>query len=80
MNWRYSIFLHQSVQRTIFNAISFLFSSPIANMAMILINFQQKLALVRTFQHFAIKFLNQKKFLEKLKECFKVFVELARKM
>ena len=31
-------------------------------MATILINFQQKLALVRSFQHFAIKFLNQKDF------------------
>ena len=38
------------------------FSSLIANMATILINFQQKTALVRILQHFAIKFLNQKNF------------------
>ena len=38
------------------------FSSLTANMATILINFQQKFALVRSFQHFAIKFLNQKDF------------------
>ena len=38
------------------------FSSLIANMATILINFQQKFALVKSFQHFAIKFLNQKDF------------------
>ena len=32
-------------------------------MATILINFQQKFALVRSLQYFAIKFLNQKRFL-----------------
>ena len=31
-------------------------------MVTILINFQQKIALIRSFQHFAIKFLNQKDF------------------
>ena len=36
-------------------------------MATILINFQQKFALVRSFQHFAIKFLNPKIFLARLK-------------
>ena len=36
------------------------FGSLIANMATILINFQQKFALVRSFQHFAITFPNQK--------------------
>ena len=41
---------------------SLFFSSLIASMATILINFQQKLALVKNFQHFAIKFLNQKVF------------------
>ena len=43
------------------------FSSLIANMATILINFWQKFALVISFQHFAIKFLTQKKFLARLK-------------
>ena len=38
------------------------FSSQIANMATFLINFQQKFVLLRSFQHFAIKFLNQKDF------------------
>ena len=36
------------------------FCSLIANMATILIIFQQNFALVRSFQPFAIKFLNQK--------------------
>ena len=38
-------------------------SSLIPKMATILINFQQKFAFVRSFQRFAIKFLNQKDFL-----------------
>ena len=38
------------------------FSGLIANTATSLINFQQKFALVRSFQYFAIKFLNQKGF------------------
>ena len=46
----------------VLNAIRFLFSSLIANIATILINFQQKFALVRSFLHFAIEFLNQKDF------------------
>ena len=41
---------------------SLFFSSVIANMATIFLNFQQKFALVRRFQHFAIKVLNQKDF------------------
>ena len=41
---------------------SLFFSGLIANMATSLINFQQKFALVRSFQYFAIKFLNQKGF------------------
>ena len=41
--------------------------SKVANMATVLINFQQKVALVRSFQHFAIKFLNQKRFLARSK-------------
>ena len=44
----------------VLNAIRFL-SSPIANMATILSNFQQKFALGRSFQHFAIEFLGTKK-------------------
>ena len=41
---------------------SLFFSSLIANMVTILIIFQHKFALVRRFQHFATKFLNQKDF------------------
>ena len=52
-------------------AIHFLLSSLIANMATILIHFLQKFALVRSFQHFAIKFLNQKIFLARLKSASK---------
>ena len=55
------------------------FSSLIANMATIWINFQQKSALVRNFQHFAVKFLNQKRFLARLKSALILF-KLARKM
>ena len=40
-------------------------------MATILINFQQKFALVRSFQHFAIKFVNQKRFFARLKSASK---------
>ena len=47
----------------VFNAIRFLLSSQIANMAAIFISVQQKFALVRSFQDFAIKFQNQKRFL-----------------
>ena len=36
-------------------------------MATILINFQQKFALVKSFQHFAINSLNPKRFLARLK-------------
>ena len=53
VSWRYSIFLYQSKQQMILNAICF-FSSLIANMATILIDFQQKFALIRSFQHFGI--------------------------
>ena len=45
-------------------------------MVTILINFQQKFALVKSFQHFAIKFLNQKDFSHASGFSFK----LARKM
>ena len=55
----------------VLNAIRFLLSSLIANMATILINFQRKFALVRSFQHFVIKFLNQKIFLTRLKHASK---------
>ena len=51
----------------VLNAIRFLRNSLIANMATILINFQQKFALVNSFQHFAIKLLNQKRFLARFK-------------
>ena len=52
--------LYQSIQRTVLNAICFLLSSLIANMETILSNLQQKFALVKSFQHFAIKFLIKK--------------------
>ena len=55
------------------------FSSLIANMETILSNCQQDFALVRSFQHFAIKFLPKKKS-RTLKEYFEIFVKLARKM
>ena len=53
---------YQSKQQMVLNAIRFFLSSLIANMATILINFQQKFVLVRSFQHFAIEFLNEKNF------------------
>ena len=53
------------------NAMRFLLSSLTAKMATILLNFQQKVASVRSFQHFAIKFLNQKRFLARLKSASK---------
>ena len=64
-------FFYLSIQQMVLHAIRFLLSSLIANMATILINFQQKFALVRSFQHFAIKFLNQKRFLARLKSVSK---------
>ena len=48
-------------------------------MATILINFQQKFALVRSFQHFAIKFLNQKRFLARLKSALKSSLSWRKK-
>ena len=48
-NCRYSIFFYQSNVQMVLNAIRVLLSSLIANMAAILINFQQKFALVRSF-------------------------------
>ena len=62
VNWRYSIFFYQLKQQMVLNAICFHLSSLIANMATILINVQQKFALVRSFRPFAIKFFNQKDF------------------
>ena len=61
-------FFCQSKQQMVFNAIRFLLSCLIANMATIIINFKQKFAFVRSFQHFANKFLNQKRFLARLKK------------
>ena len=78
VNWLYSIFLIQSIQRTVFSAVRFLLSSLIANIQTILINFQPNL-LFKSFQHIAIKFLTKKIFCM-LKKCFKIFVKLARKM
>ena len=48
-------------------------------MATILINFQQKFALVRSFQHFAIKFLNQKRFLARFKSALKSSLSWRKK-
>ena len=58
----------------VLNAIRFLLRSLIANMLTILINFQQKFALVRHFQQFAIKFLHQKRFLARLKSASKSLI------
>ena len=55
----------------VLNPIRFLLSNLTANMATILINFQQKFALVRSFQHFATKFLKQERFLARLKSASK---------
>ena len=55
----------------VLNAIRFLLSSLIAYMAMILVDFQQKFALVRSFQHFTIKIPTQKRFLARLKSASK---------
>ena len=49
-------FFTSSIPRTVLNAIRFIPSSLIANLEIILSNFQQKFALVRSFQHFAIQF------------------------
>ena len=59
-------------------AIRFL-SILLANMATILYTFQQKFALVLTFQHFAIKFLNQKRFIARLKSALKSSLSWRRK-
>ena len=55
----------------VFTVVRFFFSSLIANMATVLINFLLKFALVGSFQHFAIKFLSQKRFLARLKSASK---------
>ena len=55
----------------VLNAIRFFLSSLIAIRATILIHFQQKFALVRSFQRFAIEFRNQKRFLTRLKNASK---------
>ena len=63
----------------VLNAIRFLLSSLIANIATILINFQQQLASVRSFQHFTIKFLNQKRFFARLKSALKSLLSWREK-
>ena len=45
-----------------FKCNSLFLSSLEANMVTILINFRKKFASVRSFEHFAFKFLNQKDF------------------
>ena len=55
----------------VLNAIRFLLSSLIANIATMLIHFQQKFALGKSVQHFAIKFMNQKRLLARLKSASK---------
>ena len=79
VNWRYSIFLNRLIQQMVLNAICYLLCSLIANMATILINFQQKFALVRGFQHFTIKLLCQKRFLARLKSASKSSVSWREK-
>ena len=51
--------------------IRFLLSKVIAHIATIFIHFQPKFALFISFQHFTIKFLNQKRFLARLKSASK---------
>ena len=63
----------------VFKAIRFLLSSLITNMATLLINFHQKFALVRSFQHFAIKFLNQKRLLARFKSASKSLLSWREK-
>ena len=48
-------------------------------MATILSNFQQKFALGRSFQQFAIEFLRTKNITRTLEERFEIFVKLAKK-
>ena len=55
----------------VLNAIRIFLSSLIANMATILIDFQQTFALVGSLQHIVIKFLNQKRFFARLKSASK---------
>ena len=62
----------------VLNAVCFL-SCLVANVATILINFQQKFALFRSFQHFVIKFLNQKRFLTCLKHASKSLLSWQEK-
>ena len=73
------MYRYHSIQQMVLNAIRFLLSSLIANMATILISFQQKFALARSFQHFAIKFLNQKRFLAPIKNASKSSVRWREK-
>ena len=63
----------------VLNAIRFLLSSLIANMTTILIHFQQKFALPLSFKHFAINFLNQKRFLSPLKSASKSLLSWQEK-
>ena len=80
VNWGYSMFLYQLIQRTVLDAIRFLLSSLIANMETILENFQQKFSSVREkFLTFVIKF-RTKQISRARKVCFKIVVKLVRKM
>ena len=56
-------FLCQSKQPMVLKAIHFLLCSLIANMVTVLIHFQQKFALGRSFQHFVLNFGTEKDFL-----------------
>ena len=56
LDWPYSISLYQSKQQMVLNAIRFLLSSQIENIGTILINFEQKFALVRVFNILPLKF------------------------
>ena len=60
----------------VLNAIHFFLSSLLANTAAILIDFQQKLALVEASNILPFNF-KPKKISCTLQECFKIFVKLA---
>ena len=76
--WRYSVFLNQLIQRTVLNLIRFLLSSLIANVEIILSNFQQKIALDIVFNISPLTF-GPKNFLVRLKRASKFSLSWQRK-
>ena len=67
------------IQQMVLKAICFLLNSLLANMAAILIIFQQKFALIKVFNTLPLN-LWPKKISHTLEECFKIFIKLARKI